>query len=165
MSYNGISSLQWYISHYNDVIMSVMESSLSIVYSTVCSGADQRKHHSSTSLAFVRGIHRWPVNSPHNGPVAWKMFPFDDVIMHHFAIQIHNSKLSNPREHAQHKSPVSLLYHQWRYHSLALNHQYKVNFRGILFFFKLFVASIELHYLDTKLFQCRLLCNWKIITQ
>ena len=48
---------------------------------TVYSGADQRKHQSSTSLAFVRGIHRWPVNSPHKWPVARKMFPFDDVIM------------------------------------------------------------------------------------
>ena len=36
------------------------------------------------SLVFVRGIHRWPVNSPHNGPVTWKMFPFDDVIMNRF---------------------------------------------------------------------------------
>ena len=53
----------------------------SIVYSTVCSSADQRKHQSSASLAFVREIHRWPVNSPHKGPVTRKMFPFDDVIM------------------------------------------------------------------------------------
>ena len=44
-------------------------------------GTDQRKHQSSTSLAFVRGIHQWPVNSPHKGPVTLKMFPFDDVIM------------------------------------------------------------------------------------
>ena len=36
---------------------------------TVCSSADQRKHQSSASLAFVRGIHRWPMNSPHKGPV------------------------------------------------------------------------------------------------
>ena len=55
--------------------------SLTIVYSTVYSGADQRKHPSSASLAFVRGIHRWPVNSLHKWPVTWKMFPFDDVIM------------------------------------------------------------------------------------
>ena len=55
--------------------------SLTIVYSTVYSGADQRKRKSSASLAFVRGIHRWPVNSPHKGPVARKMFPFGDVIM------------------------------------------------------------------------------------
>ena len=30
---------------------------------------------------FVRGIHRWPVNSPHKGPVTRKMFPFDDIFM------------------------------------------------------------------------------------
>ena len=125
--------------------------SLMIVYSTVYSGADQRKHQSSTGLhernspvtgkfpsqrasnaenvsiwwrhhafilhwwsgqkleeqtvilshtyasyllhigikaplAFVRGIHQWPVNSPHKGPATRKMFPFDDVIMHSFCI-------------------------------------------------------------------------------
>ena len=54
---------------------------LTIVYSTFYSGTDQRKHQSSASLAFVRGIHRWPVNSPHKGPVTRKMFPFDDVVM------------------------------------------------------------------------------------
>ena len=70
--------------YYNDVIMSAMASqitSLTIVYSTVYSGADQRKHQSSASLAFVRGIYRWPVNSPHKGPVTRKMFLFDDIIM------------------------------------------------------------------------------------
>ena len=55
--------------------------SLMIVYSIVYSDADQRKHQSSASLVFVRGIHRGPVNSPHKWPVTWKMFPFDDVIM------------------------------------------------------------------------------------
>ena len=54
---------------------------LKIAYSTVYSGADQRKHQSPALLAFVRGINRCPVNSPHKGPVTWKMFPFDDVIM------------------------------------------------------------------------------------
>ena len=54
--------------------------SLTIVYSTVDSDADQRKHQSSASLAFVRGIHRGPVNPPHKWPVPRKMFPFDDVI-------------------------------------------------------------------------------------
>ena len=53
---------------------------VSIVCSTLCSGADQRKHQSSTQLAFVRGNHRWPVDSPHKGPVPRKMFPFDDFI-------------------------------------------------------------------------------------
>ena len=72
------------IHRYCDVIMGAMVSlitSPTIVYSTVYWGADQRKHQSSASLAFVRGIHRSPVNSPHKGPVTRKMFPFDDVIM------------------------------------------------------------------------------------
>ena len=55
--------------------------SLTIFYSIVYSDADQRKHQSSASLAFVRGIHRGLVNSPHKWPVMRKMFPFDDVIM------------------------------------------------------------------------------------
>ena len=55
--------------------------SLAIVCSIVCSGADKKKHQSSASLAFVWRIHRWPVNSPHKWPVTRKMFPFDDVIM------------------------------------------------------------------------------------
>ena len=55
--------------------------SLTIVYSIVYSHADQRKHQSPASLAFVRGIHRGPVNSPHKWPVTRKMFQFDDVIM------------------------------------------------------------------------------------
>ena len=55
--------------------------SLPIVYSTVYSDADQRKHQSPASLAFVWGIHRGPVNSPHKWPVTQKMFPYDDVIM------------------------------------------------------------------------------------
>ena len=73
-----------YSVHYDDVIMSAIASqitSLTIVYSTVCPGADQSKHQSSASLAFVWGIHRRPVNSPHKWPVTRKMFPFDDVIM------------------------------------------------------------------------------------
>ena len=63
--------------HFDDVIMSAIASqitSLTIVYSTVYSGADQRKHESSGSLAFVLGIHREPVNSPHKWPVTRKMF-------------------------------------------------------------------------------------------
>ena len=73
------------IHYYGDVIMNTMASqgiSLNIVYSSVYSGADQRKHQSSASLAFVRGIHRGPVNSPHKWPVTRKMFPFNDVIMY-----------------------------------------------------------------------------------
>ena len=74
----------WLFLHYNDVTLGAMASqitSLTIVYSSVYSVADQRKHQSSASLAFLRGIHRWPVNSPHKGPVTRKMLPFNDVIM------------------------------------------------------------------------------------
>ena len=65
--------------HYSDVIMSAIASqttSHTIVHSTVYSGADQRKRQSSASLAFVRGVHQWQVNSPHKGPVTRKMFSF-----------------------------------------------------------------------------------------
>ena len=87
--------------HYNDVIMSGMASqitSLTIVYSTVhSSGAYQRKHQSSVSLVFVRGIHswrwinRWPVNSLLKGPEMRKLFPFNDVIVNTFRLR-HNSR-------------------------------------------------------------------------
>ena len=73
-----------WLTHYGDVIMGAIASqttSLTMVYSTVYSDADQRKHQSSASQAFVRGVHQWPVNSPNKWPVTWKMFPFDDVIM------------------------------------------------------------------------------------
>ena len=62
--------------HYDDVIMGAMASqitSLTIVYSTVYSGANQSKHQSSASVALVWENHR--------GPVSQKMFPFDDVII------------------------------------------------------------------------------------
>ena len=77
--------------HYTNVIMCAMASqitSLSIVYSTVYTGADQRKHQSSASLVFVWRIHRWPVNSPHKWPVTRKMLPFDDVIVWDFIIML-----------------------------------------------------------------------------
>ena len=76
----------WQITHYDDVIMTMLASqitSLTVVYSIVYSGVIQRKHQSSASLAFVREIHRGPVNFPHKWPVTRIMFPFDDVIMTH----------------------------------------------------------------------------------
>ena len=74
----------FHLIHYDDVTMSGMASqitSLTIVYPTVYSDAVQRKHQSPASLAFVRGIHWGPVNSPHRRPVTRKLFPFDGVIM------------------------------------------------------------------------------------
>ena len=82
--------------HYCDAIMSTMGSQITSVCTIFCSGADQRKHQGSASLASVRGIQRWPANPPppppppppphththtHKGPVTRTMFPFDDVIM------------------------------------------------------------------------------------
>ena len=74
---------------YTDAIMGTIASqitSLTIVYSTIYSDADERKHQNSASLAFVRVIHRGPVNSPHKWPVTRKMFPFDNVIMGYYAL-------------------------------------------------------------------------------
>ena len=62
-------------------VMTSRITGVSIVFSAVCSGADQRIHQRSASLAFVRGIHHWVVDCQHKGSVMRKMFPFDDVIM------------------------------------------------------------------------------------
>ena len=78
-----VKNFNW-LGNYSDVIMGTMApqiTSLAIVYSSVYSGADRRKHQSPASLAFLRGIHQGPVKSPHKCPVTLKMFPFDDVIM------------------------------------------------------------------------------------
>ena len=106
-------SLDSYREYYNDVIISAMASritSLTIVYWSVCSGADQRKHQSSASLAFVRGIHRWPANSLHKGPVTRKMFPFDDVIA-----RVVNLVNEISLDYRQYQSKKHFL---WRHHNL-----------------------------------------------
>ena len=70
--------------HYTDVIMSTVASQITkvsiVCCSTVCSDADQRKYQGIASLAFVKGIHRWPTDPP-IGPVTQKLFSFDDVII------------------------------------------------------------------------------------
>ena len=82
------TTLQW---HHNGMMASQI-TSLTIVYSTVYSGADQRKHQSSASLAFVRGIHQGAVNSPHKWPVTRKMF-------HHIWCWITSHTLWHETEH------------------------------------------------------------------
>ena len=67
--------------------------SLAIVYSTIYSGTDQRKHQSSVSLAFVQGIPQSPVNSLPKWPVTQKMFPFDDVIMGSLVLRINHQNI------------------------------------------------------------------------
>ena len=77
VSIRKVSEVPYYI----DVIMSVKSPASRLLTQPFIHGAGQRKHQSSESLAFVSGIHRWPVNSPHKGPVMRKLFPFDDVII------------------------------------------------------------------------------------
>ena len=72
----GYVSLQWHHNEHHGV-----SNHQSHDWSTVYLDADQRTHQRSAPLAFVRGIHRWPVNSLHKGQITRKMFPFDDVIM------------------------------------------------------------------------------------
>ena len=84
--FGSLSFITWYwtyLSHYYDIIMSAAMASQITGMPIVCSGVDQRIHPSSVSLAFVRGNHLWPVDSPHKRPVkiTWKIFPFDDVIL------------------------------------------------------------------------------------
>ena len=98
---NGLAPIRRHqnvISHYSDVIMSAMVSQttgVSIVYSTVCLGADQRKYESSALIAFVSEIHGWPLGSRHEGPVTRKMFSFDDVMMQGRRLSRHR-KMRNP---------------------------------------------------------------------
>ena len=97
-----VTSLWW--SHFNDVIMGATASqipSLMLVYSTVYSGADQGRHQSSASLAFVWGIDRAPVNSPHKWPVTRKMFPFDDVIIPSWGNRLAPGKYSYDSPHSR----------------------------------------------------------------
>ena len=113
--------------HNSDVAMGAMVShitSVSSAYSTVHSGVDQRKHQSIALLAFVRGIHRWPVNFPHKGQVTRKMFPFDDVIMkcrrNISEIRLHAIKLHLTVINYQIDWCVTLS----RYYSYDINFQY-----------------------------------------
>ena len=86
--------------------------SLTIVYSIVYSGADQRKHQSSASLAFEWRIHRSPVNSPHKWPATRKMFPLDDVIMSWYNAVHHNNAQWATQRQEYRKDP--------KYHSLFM---------------------------------------------
>ena len=65
-------------------------------FSTIYLDTDERKDQSSASLAFVRGNHRRPMNSPHKWPVTRKMFPFDDVIMVKWCFLFAYDILNNP---------------------------------------------------------------------
>ena len=128
-----------HLSHYSDILVSAMASQITgvlMVGWTICSGADQRKHWSSESLAFVKGIHRWPVNSPHKGPVTRKMFPFDDIIMCELCFQdVYMFSL----DCKNHGLPwFSYWYPWWGGISAAHFHVRIWNLQGFLFFQMLF---------------------------
>ena len=116
--------------HYGDIIIGTIASqitSLTIVYSTVYSDADQRKHQSSASLAFVLGIHRGPVNSPHKWLVTRKMFPFDDVIMR---------ETGDLRRHRAHCDVIVVCCHIPTAYIMLWNQQLQVH-SGVLLTFNL----------------------------
>ena len=99
----------------SDVIMGAIASQItgvSIVCSTLCSGADQRKYQSFASLTFLGGIHRWPVDSPHKGPVMRIFFPFNDAIMTYLAGSISWTFLQKQTSHygiLRHHATTSLV--------------------------------------------------------
>ena len=67
--------------HYSDVILGAMASKitgLTIVYLTVYSGKDQRKHQCSASLACVRGIHQRSASNAENVFIWWRHH--DDLV-------------------------------------------------------------------------------------
>ena len=95
--------------------------SLTIVYSTVYSGTDQRKYQSSASLAFVRETHWWSVYSPHKEPVTRKLFPFDDVIMLGQWLNCPKSDLKMSNENIYKDISEYLLYMDHRFNIILLS--------------------------------------------
>ena len=97
--------------HYNDAKISVVASqitSLTIIYTTVYSGTDQRKHQSSASLAFARGIHRWPVNSPHKGQ--WRGALMFSSICAWINGWVNNREAGDLRRHRGHNDVTVMFY-------------------------------------------------------
>ena len=136
--------------------------SLTTVYSIVYSGTDQRKHQSSASLAFVRWIHRWPVNSPHKWPVTQKMFPFDDVFMVALPYRyIYNEqKYCRWSEDPYGYAAIST-YPQWLYGclNLARNDEFLKNEYIRLAFPRMFSFLCKGQIIEIVLFDDMITCN------
>ena len=96
--YPEIILLQW---HHNDRYGVSNHQPHDCLLNCLCMSRS-KKHRSPASLAFVLGIHRWPANFPHKGPVTRKMFPFDDVIMSHHHHRGHN-----------HRRTVAIFFHNF----------------------------------------------------
>ena len=134
-----------HVKHYNDVIMTTVASqitSLTIVYSAVYSDAEQRKHQSSASLAFVR------VNSPHKWPVTRKMFPFDDVIMSPLNERWQCSLIYSEYCHSHTRSWTDVVCGVvigWRLVRLGWNrHNWWIRLSNIFFIFTMFMMNTEI---------------------
>ena len=109
IAHEGVFHITLPFFHYSDVIMSTMAhqiTSASIIYSTVCSGADKRRHQSYVSLAFVGGIHRWPVSSTENVLMQWR----HHICCEHLAPQI-LPILRRTHLMCQHSRGLSTIYH------------------------------------------------------
>ena len=158
--------------------MSVMASEISgvsIVCSTVCPVTDRTKHESYTSLAFVGGIHRWPVDSPTMGQYA-KMFPFDDVIMRRVTAT-HETSIPSRQVPG---SPVVICLSQWQEgavqvlrYQLHIRNLLKHDTEGFAYIFDWLIASVSISCLERiKTYTCRIhkchanavhVYNWKHI--
>ena len=114
--------------HYCDIIMDTMASqitSLMIVYSTIHSDADQRKHHCPASLAFVWGIHRWQMNSPHKWPVTQKMIPFD--VYSHILIFLKTEIVHHGRQYPCYISWIHVLWLMRTWLGMDLGYQHGID--------------------------------------
>ena len=158
--YSGVTSaLMCLISHYCDVIMGAVTSqitSLTIVYSTVYSDADQRKQQSSASLAFVRGIHRRPVNSPRKWPVTRKKLPFDDIIMTslHYWLALNYVLIYN-------KTGLGLAGNRWTHWGRdKMADIYQTTFSFAFFFQKIYEMGWGFHWNLFLRFQWTIFQHW-----
>ena len=109
-----LTSMHKIVWHYSDVVMSVSNHRrLECLLDR--SGVDQGKHQSSASLAFVRGIRRWPVFSLHT-PVTRKMFPFVYVIMRYLTTEQQNTAEPDPQIETYFINRIerTLFYFEWR---------------------------------------------------
>ena len=123
-----VSILAQLYHNYSEVTMSAMASQftgISMVYATVCSCADQRKHQSSASLAFMRGIHRSPVISPHKGPVTRKTFTY---------VCIPNNKIYREHTACTVQPPCFAMFKAARYNTL-MQRQHCRHFANVEFIF------------------------------
>ena len=105
--------------------------SLTIVYSTVYSGADKKKHQSSASLSFMRRIHRSPVNSPPKWPVTRKMFPFDDVVIN---VMRHNISWDLPLLTHLPLDKMTTIFAGEIFKCISMNEKFSISIRMLLKF-------------------------------